>query len=76
MIGLAKQDKGVCTLNLDGIAIKATSPINISTNLSSIIDSKTWHNRLGHLLDGRLKILHTMDLLIPQNIGKTCDTCH
>lgn len=56
-IGVARQNKGLYYMNLVDVPAKATPPSTIC-NLSTLVDSETWNNLLGHLSDARLKLLH------------------
>lgn len=75
-IGLAKRDKGLYMLKVDDILVQPPPGSNRTCSLSSTANPETWHNHLGHLFDPRLKILHTLDSLIPQSYRNTCETCH
>lgn len=75
-IELARQNKGLYLSDLIRTCINSFSLTRTTCNISFVIDSEIWHNRLGHISESRLILPHQLDPLIHSDFQKACDTCH
>lgn len=76
VIGLARQEKCLYLSHLKYSYNNSFPPVANTCNISSVIDSEIWHNRLAHLSTPKVKLLHQLDPLIHLDFQKICDACY